>query len=435
MINGKEMILSDWLSPVFSTGGDASHWFGYYNISPLNQKGDRLLAHRVNFDGRMIRANDTAEVGWFDLKDGSWHLLGKTKAFNWQQGAMLQWLGSDFDRHVILNDVEENQFVSRVIDLDGREIKTLPWPVYAVTPDGKTSITLQFERSYWCRAYHYESIRNTKWNVPIPEEDGVFSVNIENGDVKRIIEINSVLEMDKIAAFGSSKNWLEHIMLNPSGNRFAFYHRYSENNGFRTRVFTSNLNGTDIVMVPGWQENNWSHLGWKNDTEFVLFGSKRVTAGRIYDKISKGNTFGRFFKAGCRKIFAPIIPSAVRKKIVSRSQYQIYRDQQGMIGDYSNGILSKDGHPSFTADGLYMLTDTYADSDSFRHLILFNTKSSHLLELGRFFSPFNSCGYRSDLHPRFSRDASKVVIDSAHSGRHQIYVFQLDWSKIVSALA
>jgi hypothetical protein len=77
-----------------------------------------------------------------------------------------------------------------------------------------------------------------------------------------------------------------------------------------------------------------------------------------------------------------------------------------------------------------MLTDSYADAKGYRNLLLFDCERRKHLVLGCFHSPFNCCGYRADLHPRFSRDEKTVVIDSAHSGRHQIYVFDIDWSKI-----
>ena len=87
--------VAPWARVMFSTPADHSHFFGYYHESPLSADGCYLLAHRVTFDGREVDAADRAEVGLFDLRDGSWRTLGSTAAFNWQQGSMLQWLGPD----------------------------------------------------------------------------------------------------------------------------------------------------------------------------------------------------------------------------------------------------------------------------------------------------------------------------------------------------
>ena len=423
--------LSEWVESVFSTPEIFSHWFGYYNNSPIDIKNRKLLAHRIDFDARAITADDVAEVGWFDLEDGSWHSLAKTSAFNWQQGSMLQWLRMDKSNEVIFNDVKNGRFIARVVSVDGVEKRQIPWPVYGVTPDGRVSISLQFQRSYWCRAYRYESIRNLKWDVRIAEEDGIFRVDLGEQSIKRIISIKDILQYDFDPIFETSKHWLEHIMLNPSGSRFAFYHRFSSGNGFRTRVFTANIDGSDIFIVPGWRDNQWSHMGWQDDENFVIFGIKRLSAGEIYQSITKNSgIIGNIIKCTYRIFISPFVNKRAHHKIAASSHYQLYRDKQGRIGGYSKGKLINDGHPSFTSDGFFMLTDTYEDDQNYRHLLLFDIKKEILYELGKFYSPFNSCGYRSDLHPRFSHDYSHIIIDSAHSGKHQIMVLKVDWDSI-----
>lgn len=53
--------------------------------------------------------------------------LGTTSAFNWQQGSMLQWRpGSPTE--VLWNDREEGAFVTRVLDVETRELRTLDQP-------------------------------------------------------------------------------------------------------------------------------------------------------------------------------------------------------------------------------------------------------------------------------------------------------------------
>lgn len=89
-----------------------------------------------------------------------------------------------------------------------------------------------------------------------------------------------------------------------------------------------------------------------------------------------------------------------------------------------------DGHPSWTRDKRYMLTDSYPDKSSYRHLMLYDTAADCVHPVGRFFSPFNNCSYRCDLHPRFSRDDQQIVIDTAHSGRHQMLVLKIDWDRL-----
>lgn len=434
-MNGKS-ILSNYIRQTFKTVGPKSHWFGYYNYSPISADGAKILAHEVDFDGRDIRPDDTADVGWYDLKTGEWHKIATTHAINWQQGAMLQWLGPDFNTRVVFNDVEGGHFCSRICNIVTGETKTVPFPVYGVSPDGKFSITLQFERSAWCRAYHYESIRNPEWNVSIPEKDGIFRVDLKTGAVRRIIPIREIIDKltpeELVGATG--KHWFEHIMLNPTGERFAFYHRYSRGNGHWTKGFTANVDGSHVVQFPGPPRTTYSHLGWRSEFEFVVFSEQRARMQQGYIAIRNATkkSFKSVLVSIVRRIVRMVVPEKMRQHMLQNNYYAFVRDEKCILGDTRNCKISQlgDGHPSFTKDGRYMLTDTYADSTGYRNLILFDCEKKSHIVLGRFYSPFNACGYRADLHPRFNRDEKKVIIDSAHSGQHQLYVLDIDWSKI-----
>ena len=428
-------ILSECIKPSFETTGPKSHWFGYYNYSPVSADGTKMLAQEVDFDGRDIQPGDTADVGWYDLKDGKWHKIAITRAINWQQGSMLQWLGPDFNTRVIFNDVDGEHFCSRIYNIATGEMKTIPFPVYGISPDGKFSITLQFERCAWCRAYHYESIRNPKWNMPIPEEDGIFRVDLETGAVKRIIAIKDVVNLLKPEEHTADcSHWIEHIMLNPSGTRFAFYHRFGSSAGFNTIAYTANSDGGGIRRMPSEKGAAFSHLGWITDRQFVVFSYRGSKIGKKYISIRTKREFNlrSLVVSVLRPIVRLLIPAKTRSNMLVSRHYVFAEDGGNILFDTRSNKINDygDGHPSFTKDGRFMLTDTYADADGYRNLLLFDCESKKHLVLGRFHSPFNNCGYRADLHPRFSRDEKSVIIDSAHTGQHQIHVFALDWDAI-----
>lgn len=431
-----KVLLSEYIKVSLETMGPRSHWFGYYNYSPINADGTKLLAQEVDFDGRDILPEDTADIGWYDLKDGSWHKVATTHAINWQQGAMLQWLGPDFNSRIIFNDVDGEHFCSRIYNIETGEMKTIPFPVYGVSPDGKFSITLQFERCAWCRAYHYESIRNPKWNVPVAEEDGIFRVDLETGAVRRIISIRDIVSRLKPdESDGTESHWVEHIMLNPVGDRFAFYHRYGHGYEFNTIAYTANVDGSGMARIPCEPRTWFSHLGWRNGNEFAIYTYKNSKIQKGYIKARQAKKFNiKSMVIAClRQMSHLLLPAKVRAGMLTNSYYVLTDvKDRAIVSDTRNNPLSQygDGHPSFTKDGRYMLTDSYADKEGYRNLLLFDCESKKHLVLGRFYSPFNCCGYRADLHPRFSRDEKSVIIDSAHVGQHQIHVFTLNWDKI-----
>lgn len=415
---------------IFESDENESIWFGYYNISPIDKSGTRMLAHKAKFEGRMFSAADVAEVGWYDLNSKEWHHIGETSAVNWQQGAMLQWR-PEYENEIIYNCMVDGTYGSKIVNIDNGKEKTLHYPIYALSPDGKKSLTLNFERLYWTRAYHYEVIKNEKWNVNVPKEDGIFELDLDLDKTRLVLPLEKIIETNYEDCFNNASHWLEHILINKEGTRIAFYHRFSVENGFLTRLFTAGLDGTDIYCYKEWKDIGWSHLGWKTNDTFVAFGYERVKSARVYENITeKTGAVGRFIKQVYRTLIYPCLPRKVHHAIALNSCYEEYRDKEGKIRRYQHNIMYNDGHPSFTREGRYMLADTYALGDGYRYLYIYDTLKNEIFIIGRFYSPYNNCGYRSDLHPRFSPDEKYVIIDTAHSGHHGMMVIELDWRKL-----
>ena len=88
-------------------------------------------------------------------------------------------------------------------------------------------------------------------------------------------------------------------------------------------------------------------------------------------------------------------------------------DQRETIGE---GILTTDGHCSFSPDRHWILTDTYPDEERMRTLILYCVEDNRRVDVGRFFAPPELDGeIRCDLHPRWSRDGRQVCFDSVEA--------------------
>ena len=128
-----------------------SYFFGYYDKPSLSKDNTKLLTHRVSFDGREVRDGDIAEIGYIDLKKNQFIKIDETLAWNWQQGSHLQWLPPEFDNRIIYNSIKNNQFISIIHDLNTKEKKIIPFPIYVVHPNGKEALGVNYERLYWCR--------------------------------------------------------------------------------------------------------------------------------------------------------------------------------------------------------------------------------------------------------------------------------------------
>lgn len=433
MMTKPKVELSSFVKKIFETPVDQSFKFGYYNLQPLSADGKRLLAHKIPFEGRLPAPNEKVEIGYFSLSDGgAWVKVSESSAFNWQQGSMLQWLGPDFKKKIVFNDADRQniRYISKIIDLDEGSERILPHAVYAIHPSGQYSISLNFERSSFTRAYGYTSVEDKSWNAPCPDKDGILRVDIRSGKVETIIKLSDVVRHNYLPHFQGRWHWLEHIMMNPRGDRFAFYHRFTSDNDFVTRVFTADCSGDQIWMHPNKDSERLTHLGWQNEEKYVLF---TIPQSRLRSAWAgkPGRTRSSWFIKTYRNLVKPFIPRKIVTSIPNPSSYYaLTTDRQGAMKQIRVQPSNMDGHPSFTRCGRYMLSDTYADSAGFRSLILHDLNSNKTFVLGRFFSVYNKCAWRSDLHPRFSPDEGTIMIDSNHSGHTQIIMLKLDWDKL-----
>ncbi len=100
------------------TRGPRFHWCAYYDKLQFSPDDRFVLANEVDFEGRSPRPDDVIRVGMVDLADGDkWIELGSTRAWNWQQGCMLQWVPGS-NREVMWNDREGDRFIARICNMD-----------------------------------------------------------------------------------------------------------------------------------------------------------------------------------------------------------------------------------------------------------------------------------------------------------------------------
>jgi len=411
---------------LFETPNDGySYFFGYYDKSPLNRDNTMLLAHRVAFDGRDVEEGDEADVGYFDLDSGKYNVIGKTRAFNWQQGSHLQWLPPAFDRVVLYNDCRDGKFVCIRYEIDTQQEKVLPLSIYAVHPSGSYALCVNYERLYYCRpGYRYFGVVNPKWDTPYQEDDGIFKVDLETGEVSQLISTADIVHKSPLSVMQREYNWLEHMMWNPSGTRFAFFHRWDNGRGAQpTRLYTADSAGGEIHTFP--DTLFYSHMGWKNDHEFTIWAEPPSVKGQALKKVRDYGVIYDLLR-GIYQPFKAVMPKKGNKKILSLSAYLTYVDKEKSFDPSILPLeeLPVNGHNTWTKDEKLMLTDSYQDDESYRWLWLYDANERKRKNLGKFYSMYNDCGYRVDLHPRISVDEQLIVIDAGYFKQRKILLLR-----------
>lgn len=426
-----------YIKTIFETNTGFSEWFGYYNYDAINYDCTKMLCNRAAFEARAITADDMIELGWYDLKKGEWHSIGMTDSFNWQQGAMLQWLPGK-ENKVIYNFSANGHFKSRIYDIVSGEEKIIDYPIYCITPDGKKAISLNYERAYWCRAYHYQSVVNPEYDVRIAEDDGIFEVDLEENTIRRIVDIHDVMNIDHEVCFDEAKHWLEHIMISPDGSKFVFLHRFSLGIGYATRICLANIDGSSLQIIGDWHKYDWSHFGWKGNNEFVIFtveGTK-LTKSMVTPMMSAAKPTNSL-KSIMVSVIKRVLPARLRA-MAHKRYYQHYVNKDGTFvldGVYKCPALRIDGHPSFTEDERYMVTDSYPYEDGFRHLIVYNTETGKACVLAKFYASLWGNPASCDLHPKLCRNNNYVVVDTAYNGTHHMICLKINWAAIEVALS
>ena len=377
------------------TRGPGHHWFGYYDKQEFDPTGRYVLGMQVGFEHRSPRPDDAIQVGMVDLHDGDcWIELGESRAWNWQQGGMLQWLPGSKTK-VIWNDREDGRFVCHVLDVATRARRTLPAPIYALAPDATWAVAPDFRRLNDTRpGYGYAGIPDPARDVDAPDDAGAWRVDLHSGRAELLFSFRKIAALPYLGvAPKAAKHWFNHLLVSPDGSRFAFLHRWrapADGNRFTTRLITADPDGSNLhVLDP---HGKTSHFIWR-DPRHILAWAEHPSHGE---------------------------------------KFYLYEDRTDRVEVVAPGVMTANGHCSYLPGNRWVLNDTYPDRQRDQHPYLYDTRGGTKHPLGHFRSPPEYAGeWRCDLHPRFSPDGRNVVIDSPHGGGgRQLYL--IDVSKIVA---
>lgn len=353
-------------------------FFGYYDKSPVNKDSEYLLHHcSDNVTNNVPDKVDEINVCISNFGNGQLLLSFKTLAFNWQQGAKLQWIGQ---KECIFNDYDETSqsYVSHIVDVVvGKVVRTLPLPIYDCFSD-KYALTLSFERlAVYSRDYGYFAKQVKEQDLLSDDDDGIFFLDLKSGNSKLLVSLKNIALFEPQLNMAAAKHTVNHIMISPDGERFMFIHRWFSSGRRYDRLVVCELASGKLTVLAA--NNMVSHCFWYGNDQ--VFGYLRG----LEDKDSYWTID------------------------IKTRQYARFEALDGY----------GDGHPHINGD--WAITDTYPDKARMQHLIAVNLKTREKKSLGSFFHGFRYDGEtRCDLHPRLSYDGQYVFFDTVYSGRRSL---------------
>lgn len=417
------------ISPIFVSPQDHHYFFGYYDKSQLDRASTKLLALQVEFMDRVPDSNDRAIIGYFDLesKGQPFVEVAETRTFNWQQGCMLQWLGPDYDSRIIYNDLENGHFVSVIMDLSTGMRKVFSMPIYTVSADGKSALCIDHERHHFCRrGYSYDGVVNKEKDKKVVPGDGVWRLDLTTGEVMQVVALKDLLSNRPLSNMDDAIHYVEHLMYNPSSNRFCFLHRWKmAEGGIYSRFYSAAPDGSDLFLLN--DSGRMSHFCWRNDQEILAYGGLINPVNKL-----------RRYKNLVRYFFKPILPfyhklvndnSSISKALTGDS-YLLFKDRTQYRKRVALEISNEDGHPSFPpGNRLEFITDTYPDPDegSVARLIKYNLEAGKYELLAELDSvpEYDNSPVRCDLHPKCAFDGKHVSVDTMDKGIRSTYLYKV----------
>jgi hypothetical protein len=382
-------IISDFKDEVkIITPEDEYHYFfAYYDMRATGDGiNQRHLAHRVKFMDRLPEADDVCELGF--LENGRFVKFAETTAWNFQQGAMLQYHPTK-EGVVYYNVSRGDNFSTVTHDITSGEKRYTDRATACVSPDGRWGLAVNFGRIFAFRpGYGYRGFIDKYENVNAPSDDGVFLTDMETGKSRLLVSYRDILP--KSGFQSDDKILVNHITFNTASNKYVMLVRdfyVGKKPVWTTSMMVGDLKGGVKCVL---KNTTVSHYYWTGENEILAFCTVPEKKMMLY--------------------FINVVTGEVR----------------GIDSYYFDGTTKGDVHCSLSPDKRYIIGDGYP-KDGYRHLLSFDLIAGESKSILAARTVIPEIGdIRCDLHARFVFNGKYVSFDTTHSGRREIAIFPTD---------
>lgn len=437
------------------TNAPKHHLFGFHDLLISNSCGDKYLSMEADCIERPPLPGERFGVGY--VKDGSFNRIGETVAFNYPQGARMQWV-ADSNCFTVNNLVGNNWGTDLYDTTTNQLIDRFTSTTHVLTKDGKFALGLDYSRLNRLGGYGYTGLIDSGSHDPYPSNSGITITNMQTKESMLLVSVRQVAEFGTNSLSGQTHHYLTHLCLNPSSTRVAFLHRYiMPDGGLMTRLMTIGIDGRNLHCLG---QGFLSHFNWKDDEHIYIYGRVGNPVDSFRSNPILQNPVLTYALRFAKKCIKRII--GVNNTILNGMCFLLIKDSDiPEVKEFAKDIILGDGHPMtnpINAD--WCVCDTYPDNEGDRELFLYHFPSNTRLNIGKFKRlfrdpdmtrmndyffgtdqnilktfdvnrlAFTRSGLHCDLHPRWSSDGKWVVFDSIHEGSRQLY--RIDTSGLIS---
>ncbi|MBL8210993.1 MAG: hypothetical protein JNK87_09795 [Bryobacterales bacterium] len=291
-----QLAAQDWSLQVEQiTFGPKHHVFGYIghvrNMA-FNGDGRYIVSLRMDFQNRMPKADDAAEIVLIDTKNGYREsIIDRTRAWNFQQGTMFYWNPKMPKTELIFNDRDPQTGKVFAVLFDIAKMKRIREYRYDDTPFGNSGVAqnggsflgINYGRLAKLRPVtgYPESFDWTGDTDNAPENDGVFIADITTGQKRLLVSFKQLADVIRPVRpdVDTMPLFINHTLWSRTDARIYFFVRGSfEVKGKRIDIpFTIHPDGTGLTMH---SQHIGGHPEWESATGIIgSVGGKQV----IYD--------------------------------------------------------------------------------------------------------------------------------------------------------
>lgn len=346
-------------------------YFGFHDKSPWSWDNELLLSHQFTGRGNEVEsAKRSMQITIF--RGENWLEpvpITETRAWNWQQGAQLQWVGQK--KRILFNDFLKGRCVAREVDINGNEQFVHEYPVAAVSRDGHTFASICFDAfGYEMPGYGYD-FKGSHVRSTVPRDELIV---FDKKSVEKIIAGRAIPRLSQMK-IDNERSFISHVAFSEGGVKIAFLRR-NKKPGRRllSALYILDRKSGEVKRMPFL--DMVSHYCWISDRHILAYGNDEKGQG--------------FFVADVESITLEAV---------------------------SKELGTEDGHPHSDRLGRRILVDSYPDKFRLQRLSVWDFNNKGRLDVAQLFSPMRFWGrYRVDLHPRVRADGAYACIDCSING-------------------
>ena len=218
--------------------------------------------------------------------------------------------------------------------------------IYTLSPDGKSAVYPDFRRLNDCRpGYGYTGIPDPNLDVKVPDDAGIWHLDIASGKTKLLIPFSEVERIPYPNGYpAGAKHWFNHLLYSTDGSRFIFLHRWRGEaepiTKFSTRMFTADRNGGDLFILD--PHGKTSHFIWRDPKNMLAWAWHPSQGDKFY----------------------------------------LFEDKTENVEPVGPDVMTVNGHCTYLPGSKFILNDTYPDQERNQNPYLYEVATGNRTPLG-----------------------------------------------------